>query len=211
MNKKEETIQTWNKLAQLYQEKFMDLDLYNSSYDQFCNAVKTHKARILEIGCGPGMITRYLHQKRSDISIHGIDVAPTMIELAKANNPSATFEVMDCREIAHLNASFDGIIAGFCLPYISSGETAELIKNCADILNDQGVFYISFVEGDPTNSGFQVGSTGDRSYFYFHQLDTIHSQLKENNFERIQVLQVDYGTGSKKEVHTIMIAHKSKG
>lgn len=29
----QETFETWNKIAGLYEEKFMDLDLYNQSYD----------------------------------------------------------------------------------------------------------------------------------------------------------------------------------
>lgn len=38
----------------------MDLDLYNDTYDAFCQAVYKPGARIFEIGCGPGNITRYV-------------------------------------------------------------------------------------------------------------------------------------------------------
>ncbi len=34
------TFQTWDKLAQQYQEKFMELDLYNDTYDLFCQQIK---------------------------------------------------------------------------------------------------------------------------------------------------------------------------
>ena len=52
-----ETFDTWNKVANLYQDKFMDLDLYDDTYDTFCEEVNVENATILEIGCGPGNIT----------------------------------------------------------------------------------------------------------------------------------------------------------
>ena len=58
MDRYKETFETWNKMASLYQERFMDLDLYNETYDFICNAVVKEKAKILEIGCGPGNISR---------------------------------------------------------------------------------------------------------------------------------------------------------
>jgi trans-aconitate methyltransferase len=84
-----ETFDTWNKVARLYQEKFMDLDLYDDTYDTFCDEVNIENATILEIGCGPGNITKYILNKRPDFIIDGIDISPNMIELAKTNNPTA--------------------------------------------------------------------------------------------------------------------------
>jgi ubiquinone/menaquinone biosynthesis C-methylase UbiE len=84
-----ETFDTWNKVARFYQEKFMDLDLYDDTYDTFCDEVNIENATILEIGCGPGNITKYILNKRPDFIIDGIDISPNMIELAKTNNPTA--------------------------------------------------------------------------------------------------------------------------
>jgi trans-aconitate methyltransferase len=56
-------------------------------------------ADILELACGPGNITQYIISKRSDFKILGTDLAPNMIELAKINNPSAQFQLLDSRDI----------------------------------------------------------------------------------------------------------------
>jgi len=39
MDHYQETFETWNKIASLYQERFMDLDLYNESYDLICASI----------------------------------------------------------------------------------------------------------------------------------------------------------------------------
>ena len=103
MDRYKETFDTWNKVASIYQDKFMDMALYNDTYDYICNSIAKPKAKLLEIGCGPGNITKYLLSKRPDFDIFGIDIAPNMIELAKKNNPTANFDIMDSRQINNLN------------------------------------------------------------------------------------------------------------
>lgn len=209
MDRYKETIDTWNKIAQLYQDRFMDLDLYDETYTIICQTVSKHKANILEIGCGPGNITKYLLSKRPDLNCFGIDMAPNMIELAKANNPTANFALMDCRDISQLNSTYDAIVCGFCLPYISVSDSEKLLADCYQLLNNKGLLYISFVEGDPNMSGFKTGSSGDRIYFYFHELNALQQQLTQNNFSEQTIYKVAYKRSeSETEVHTIIMARK---
>lgn len=208
MDKYKETFDTWNNIASIYQDKFMDLDLYNDSYDYICNIVTKQKAKLLEIGCGPGNITKYLLSKRPDFDIFGIDIAPNMIELAKLNNPTANFEVMDSRHINKLDTKYDGIICGFCLPYLSAAESNELISNSYDLLNENGLIYLSFVEGDPDKSGFKVGN-GGRVYFQFHNLDDLKTQLLKIKFDEPETFKVKYKTSETEfDIHTILTARK---
>ena len=209
MDKYKETFETWNKVASLYQDKFMDLDLYNDTYDFICNSITKKDAKVLEIGCGPGNITKYLLTKRPDFDIFGIDIAPNMIALAKMNNPTANFAVMDIREINHLEIKYDGIIGGFCLPYLSNSDSQKLITDCFNLLNENGLIYLSFVEGDPINSDFQIGSGGDRIYFHYYNLDDLKENLNKNNFEEMKVFNVNYKKSKDEiDIHTIFIAKK---
>lgn len=209
MDSNKETFETWNKVASLYEEKFMHLDLYNTSYDYILNALVNQRAKILEIGCGPGNITRYLLSRRPDLDIFGIDIAGNMIELAKKNNPTARFAVMDSRQIAALETKYDGIVCGFCLPYLSYGDCTKLIEDSYRLLTDNGLIYLSFVEGDQAMSGFKTGSTGDRAYFYYHNLEALKQQLTACSFEDIAVARVEYKrTESDNEIHTILTAKK---
>ena len=209
MDKYKETFETWNKIASLYEDKFMNLDLYNDTYDFICNSIIKNNAKLLEIGCGPGNITNYLLSYRPDFDVFGIDIAPNMIALAQKNNPAASFAVIDCRKISELKTKYDGIICGFCLPYLSENDSDKLIFDANNLLNENGVLYMSFVEGDKDKSGFQVGSKGDRSYFYYHNLDKLKIQLKNNSFEVLKIFKIEYKKSeTERETHTILTARK---
>lgn len=202
------TFQTWNKIASIYQDKFMHLDLYDDTYDLFCS-LTPQKAQVFEIGCGPGNITRYLLDKRPDLKIEAIDIAPNMISLAKANNPEADFRIMDCREIHKLNTRFDAIMCGFCMPYLSKEDCSKLISDCSSLLNKNGILYFSVIEGYYENSGFEAGSSGDESYVYYHQEDYLMQQLKENHFEFMKLFKKPYPKSeTSTSTHLIFIARK---
>lgn len=52
-------------------------------------------------------------------------------------------------------------------------------------------------------------SSGDRTYFYFHTLDSLTKELTNNNFETIKLLNKNYKKSiATEELHTIIIARK---
>src|SRR6218665_64086 len=118
MDKNQKAVAIFDKLATLYQSKFMDVSMYAVGLDLFCTTVKK-EAAVLELACGPGNITRYLLNKRPDLKIMATDLAPNMVTLGKANNHEAEFILLDCRDLLVLNRKFDAVICGFCLPSIN--------------------------------------------------------------------------------------------
>lgn len=209
MDKYQETFDTWNKLAQLYEDKFMGLDLYNDTYDSFLEWLPPDADSILEVGCGPGMITKYLLTKKPGLKIKGIDVSENMVDLARKNNPTAAFEQMDCRALGQLTTRFDGIICGFCIPYLSKEDCLDLLSNSHRLLQENGLLYLSFVEGDYEKSGFMAGSSGDRTYFYYHGLDFIENGLTFYNFKIKETInKVYHRAAGVQEIHTVVIAEK---
>ncbi len=196
MDKYEITINTFNKLADKYQAKYMDFDFYFDTYDTFCELVTTNKAKIFEVGCGPGNITKYLLTKRPDYQIFGIDLAPKMVELARLNNPSAVFEVMDSRNIIEVKDKYDAVMCGFCTPYLSKTEVEALIANARYILNEGGVLHLSSMEDQESRSGYQTSSAGDQVYTHYHQFEHFKKHLELNNFKIINVQRKLFPVGS---------------
>jgi 2-polyprenyl-3-methyl-5-hydroxy-6-metoxy-1,4-benzoquinol methylase len=209
MDHQNETLRTWNKIATMYEEKFMHLDLYNDSYNYLLECLNKANASVMDVGCGPGNITQYLLTKRSDLKVLGIDASENMIELARKNNPSADFITMDCREIDRLNKKFDAIVCGFCIPYLSDHDCIKLISDCQNLLNDSGILYLSFVDGQYENSGFITGSTGDRTYFYYHPLDNMVQIFKAHPWDIERMMSVNYiKSDGTNDIHSIIISKK---
>lgn len=209
LDKNKVTYETWNKVASLYEEKVKDFELYNDSYDIFLGQIDKTGAKVLEIGCGPGNITNYLLKKRPDLEVEGIDMSPNMIALAKKNNPTAKFKVMDCRNLDLSETKYDSIIIGFCMPYLSRAEISKLIKYCYSILTKNGSLYFSTIEGDYNNSRFETGSSGDKVYVYYHDEQFLRKVLEDKHFKLHKFMRKDYKKSEKiNQQHIIMIAKK---
>jgi len=211
MDKYRKTFKTWDKLAMLYQDKFMNLELYNDTYDRFLRLVKKQRGiNILEIGCGPGNISKYLLSKNPEFQITAIDASIKMIALAKMNNPTVLCITMDAREINKLTGGqYDAIVCGFCIPYLSQSDCVDLISNCKNLLKNDGTLYLSFVEGDYSKSGYQVGSSGDKMYFYYHPLDVLQETLTAHCFKTEHLFHKQYTKADNTvEIHSIIIVSK---
>lgn len=202
-------VAVFNKRANEYQDKFMDTKLYQESFDFFCAQITKENADILDLACGPGNITKYLLRKRPDFNILGIDLSLNMIDLAKANNPTATFELMDCRAIGLIDKKYNAIMCGFALPYLSKEEALELITHASILLAPDGILYLSTMEGNYSSSGLQRSSSGDEIYIHFHEEDYLVNGLKGKDFEILELQRKHYLIqGGTETTDLIIIARK---
>jgi 2-polyprenyl-6-hydroxyphenyl methylase/3-demethylubiquinone-9 3-methyltransferase len=65
--------------------------------------------KILDVGCGEGVFTSFIHDKNFDIM--GCDISKRAIKIARQKNPKITFLIKDFNtETNFMNESFDGII-----------------------------------------------------------------------------------------------------
>ncbi len=73
--------------------------------------------RLLDVGCGPGQFTIMIAESLPQAQVCGVDLAPTMIELARAHaagSPAARrlrFEVADVSKLPFPDGSFDAVIS----------------------------------------------------------------------------------------------------
>ncbi len=204
MNEKPNPATLFNKLAKLYEEKYMDPDLYDDTYDFLCKEIPTN-AEILEIACGPGNITKYLLKKRPDFKILGTDLAPNMLELAKINNPQAEFQLLDGKEISTLRQKYDAIICGFFLPYLSKEETLQFIEDAAAQLKSNGILYLSTMEDDYSNSGLKSSSTGEQLFMHYHEENYLTEAMHKNRLNTINLQRKDFPTQDNTKVTDLIL------
>ena len=203
------TFKTWDAIALAYERQFMDLNLYNDSYELFLSTLDKPNARILELGCGPGMIARFMMQRFPDLNYTATDVSVQMIERAKLNVPQINIKVLDCRGLANVKQQFDGIVCGFTLPYLSKEDRLKLVSDSAALLSSKGVLYLSYVAGNQTEPVCMIDNEGNSLYFYYHQAEELKKELAMHDFELIDSICLIYKKGNGvEEEHSIMVARK---
>lgn len=195
----------FNKHAQAYQDKFMDVSLYQNSLDEFLSFIPTN-TRLLELACGPGNMTRYLLQKRPDLNILATDLAPNMLTLAKANNPTAQFELMDMKDLLNLPQQFEAVMCAFGFPYLTKQEAIQWISDVSKVLKPKGILYISTMEDDNYKSGFKKGSQGDEIFMNYHEASYLTEVLQQSNFKLLKLDRVITQTDTETVTDLILIA-----
>ncbi len=186
-----EPVELFDKYAAQYQEKFMDQAWYGDTFDLLCRHLPS-TARVLEVACGPGNITRALLHRRPDLCILATDLAPNMLELAAQNNPAAQCRLMDMRDIGGLDRDFDAVVCGFGLPYLDREEALRFISDAAAILLPGGILYFSTMEDDYGQSGFRTGSTGDALWIHFHEAGYLLQALRDSGLSLLALLRRDF-------------------
>ncbi|MGG8497844.1 class I SAM-dependent methyltransferase [Tenacibaculum sp. TC6] len=210
MSHHQNTIQLYNRVAQQYQDIFMNDKRYHHSYDKLLSHLSKNHRMVLDVACGPGVISHYLLQNNANLTVLGIDAAEKMIELATNNVPEATFKVLDCRAISTLHTLFDVLIFGFCFPYVTKEEVHQLIKDAYQLLTPNGLLYISTMMGNyDTDSGYKSSSDGKNTAFiYYHSQEDLQNMLLESDFQILENYTKLEQEGTHKNTDLFLIAKK---
>jgi len=101
---------------------------------------ETHD-KILDIGCGEGQLTNYIKKELDSKNVFGCDYSFSAIKEAKKNNPQIYFCVADALKLPYRKSTFDVILCANLFEHVES--PAILVKNCYNILNNNGLLIIS--------------------------------------------------------------------
>lgn len=96
---------------------------------------------ILDVGCGGGIKSKYISDK--GYKVLGIDFSEKMIEIAKRHYPGIDFLVMDMYELNKIDNKYDAVFAQASLLHIKKSGAHEVLKNMYNLLNQNGLLYIS--------------------------------------------------------------------
>ena len=198
-------VEAFDLRALVYQERFMDVSSYAASLNAFCDGIQNPLAHILELACGPGNVTKYLLDRRPGWRIIATDLAPTMVQLAQANNPTADCRVMDARDLGAIQDRFDGVMVGFGLPYFTLLEAKQMIQDAARLLLPSGMIYLSTMEDDPSRSGIMTNSYGDQVFMNYHLGADLIAILREMGLSVIYLHRQDFLRPDGSKWHDLLI------
>jgi len=188
------SVKRFNEFAQEYAEKFMSVDSYRKQLQIFCDNVTDELPVILDVACGPGNVTKYIQNELPHSQITGIDLAPAMISIAKKEVPQAKFICMNALNIHELKTQFNGIMCSFCFPFFSQENVCEFIQKAFDKLSENGILYISTMEGDSEMASLQSTSFSGNSnvFFNYHLRNDLRNIIEKTGFTIIDFSEQDY-------------------
>lgn len=102
----------WNRCASTYAEVFGPLTGAAADVLLDLAGVGRH-TDLLDVGTGPGTLVQAALDRGAKVS--AVDLAPDMIERARARHPGLDFRVADASALPHADRSFDAVTLGFCL------------------------------------------------------------------------------------------------
>jgi 2-polyprenyl-3-methyl-5-hydroxy-6-metoxy-1,4-benzoquinol methylase len=188
------SVQRFDEFAEEYASRFENVSGYIEQLTFFTHQIKAEKPAILELACGPGNVTKFLKNHFPESRVLAVDLAPKMIEIARKALPDVDFRVMDVRDISTITEKFDLVMCSFGLPFLSKKDAAKLIADCSALLNSGGAIYLSTMEGDETQAGYEKTSfSGDSEvYFNYHRQADLQEAFEKVGFNVLRLDRQDY-------------------
>jgi SAM-dependent methyltransferase len=136
---------------------------------------------VADIGCGPGYVTRHLHDLGVDA--FGIDLSPEMIALARRDYPDLRFEVGTMTDLDLADHSVAGVLAYWSVIHVPDPVVPEVFGQFRRVLRPGGPLLVGFHVGHGT-SHTSEGYTGRSISVDTHlrRPDTVARWLREAGF-----------------------------
>ena len=121
-------------------------------------AVESHvprKGRILDFGCGYGMLSNFLALKSLDRRVLGIDLNRDRIAVAERSSkghPEVSFQLGDVRDFQGI--PFDAVVMTDVLHHISDDKVRMLLQIIRSCLSDNGTLVVLDVDRSPLGKFF---------------------------------------------------------
>jgi len=109
--------------------------------DEFAARVKG-AGRVCDLGCGPGHVARYLHDRGVDI--FGMDLSPGMLEQARKRNPAMEFRHGNMLTLDVRDRAWAAIVAFYSIVHIPKTDILQAFREMFRVLEPGGLLFLAF-------------------------------------------------------------------
>ncbi len=182
MNKFLATRDIYNKFASQFADK-LDKIPETTQLDEFI-AMLPPQATVLDLGCGAGRDSEYLHQK--GLQVIAVDLSENLIAEAKKRRPQIDFRVMDMENLDFPRETFDGIWSKLTIIHVARETLPMILADIYKLLKPGGVLMIETKAGE--GEGFEPVSfkNDEQRYFVYYELEELIQLFRDAGFENVQ-------------------------
>lgn len=170
-DKNKKTVNTYNKNAQFYSDKFNSYGIRFEDIDRAFKLNESFSNKVLELGCGNGKDAEYIISKVGRNNYIGIDASKELIKLAKKRVKDGKFHVKDMRSVSYETEQFGIILSFSSILHVKYEEMVKILEKCHKWLKTGGILYISTKYGQYREE--IVSKLGDEKYYYFYKPEDI--------------------------------------
>lgn len=142
--------------SSIYEDYIRFVDGDWASQDEDKALVRCHLAGrsgpVLDLGCGPGQWTAYLHSLGAHVT--GVDIVPEFITHARATHPGPEFRLASMTELDVPKHSVAGILAWYSTIHMLQPELDRALAEFRRLLATDGMLVIGFFDSDDDWAGF---------------------------------------------------------
>jgi SAM-dependent methyltransferase len=143
-------------------------------------AERCQGGRIVDVGCGPGHVARYLAARGAQVE--GVDLSEAMVEEARATSPGLVIRVGDMFELPYDPGSLGGIVAFYSIVHLRSDELVAPFREFHRVLAPGGLVALAFHIGSETVHVDELFGHATSLDFRFHLPDVVVAALVEAGF-----------------------------
>lgn len=180
-------------------------EIFESPMFEEFNAALPGK-KILDVGCGPGLLSKYYAEHGYDVT--GMDFSEAMIGAAEKNCENCKFVVVNALDVDVVEGKFDGIVAFHLIQFLDRDEIIELFGKIADKLSGGGRFMLVFTNTCHAKSGCNViENTGLSEYWNRWGLEDISPLFERGG---LKIVKFEWAKMPSGDRPFIFVAEKAK-
>ena len=157
--------------------------------DQFAAKVNG-LGKVCDMGCGPGQIARYLHERGVDVC--GIDLSPEMIKRARELDPGIDFMQGNMLKLDTEDDAWAGIAAFYSIINIPRANVIDALRELKRALRPDGLLLLAFHIGDETKHQDEWWGHNVSIDFSFFRTEEMTGYLNEAGFDIEQTVERDH-------------------
>jgi ubiquinone/menaquinone biosynthesis C-methylase UbiE len=136
-----------DRYADLVRTGLEDLPLEKRLVDHFAHSVvEAGRGPVIDVGCGPGWLTRDLASR--GLTVSGIDISTSMLRLARANNPGLGFVAASLTQIPVADGAAAGVFCWYVLHHVPDEDLETAIRELARVIFPGGSLMLGGHVGD---------------------------------------------------------------